>query len=55
MMAEAHEPGGSNTIGSTAELHRTTTPNERRKSNWGFTITMLVALAGIALLAWALM
>lgn len=54
MMAEAHDPRGSNTIGSTSELHRNTTPKERRKSNWGFAITMLGAIAGIALIAWIL-
>lgn len=53
-MAANHEPRGSNTIGSTTKLNRTATPSERRTSNWGFAITMLGAVAGIAVLAWAM-
>lgn len=48
------EPHGSNTIGSTATLHRAAGPETRRRSNWGFAITMLGIVAGVALLAWGL-
>lgn len=50
----APDPRGSNTIGSTATLHRATAPETRRRSNWGFAITMLGIVAGVALLAWGL-
>jgi hypothetical protein len=53
-MAATPEPPEPNTIGSTAELQRSATPNERRRSNWGFAITMLAAVVGIAVLAWGL-
>lgn len=53
-MAAPHEPRHSNTIGSTAELHRRTTPEIRRRSNWGFAITMLAIIVGIGVLAWGL-
>ena len=53
-MAEAHDPRDSNTIGSTTELQQSAAPDVRRRSNWGFAITMIGAVAVIAALAWGL-
>ena len=53
-MAAVHDPRDSNTIGSTAELQQSAAPNVRRRSNWGFAITMLGAVVVIAALAWGL-
>ncbi len=50
----APDPRGSNTIGSMTTANQTATPETRRRSNWGFAITMIGIVAGIALLAWGL-
>ncbi len=50
----APDPHGSNTLGSTTILQRATSPEAKRRSNWGFAITMLGIIAGLALLAWGM-